>query len=383
MSAGPALLDNLRPRRAEMLRVLSALVEHESPSLDKRALDALAVALQGVLIAIGGETEIVANPDGGNHILARFPGRSGSEGLPTALVLGHFDTVWPSGTLAGRPFRVEDGRAYGPGSYDMKASLVIVEFALEAIRSLGLAPSRSVEVLFTSDEEIGSPSSRALIESRARAAAHVLVVEPPMADGRLKTARKGVGFYSLRIEGRSAHAGVEPERGRSAIVELAHQILRLADLADPALGTTINVGVVGGGTTPNVVPSESHARVDVRVATMDEAGRVEAAIRAIRPVTPDVRVHYRGGLNRPPMVRTAGVAALFERTRAVGRTLGLELGEGSTGGGSDANFTAALGIPTIDGLGALGGGAHAVDEHVLIDSLPERAALLAALLLEL
>jgi glutamate carboxypeptidase len=237
--------------------------------------------------------------------------------------------------------------------------------------------------LFTSDEEVGSPTSRALIEAQARASAYALVLESPLAGGRLKTARKGVGRFTVAITGRAAHAGIEPEKGISAVVELAHQILRLSDLADPAAGTTVNVGVVRGGSTPNVVPAEASARVDVRVTTLAEAARIEAAMAALRPVLPGATVTATGSFDRPPMERTPQSAALFERARAIAATLGQELTEGATGGASDGNFTAALGLPTLDGLGALGAGAHAADEHILIDSLPERAALLAALLLAL
>jgi glutamate carboxypeptidase len=244
-------------------------------------------------------------------------------------------------------------------------------------------PPRGVEVLFTSDEEIGSPTSRSLIEGLARHSAYALVLESPLPGGRLKTARKGVGGFTVEIEGKAAHAGVEPEKGISAVTELARQVLRINALAEPSAGTTLNVGVVEGGTTPNVVPARARARVDVRVTTAAEAQRTEKALRALAPVTPGARLTVVGGFNRPPMERTPAIAALFDNARRIGETLGLFLTEGSTGGGSDGNLTAALGVPTLDGLGALGGGAHADDEHILIDSLPERAALLACLLLDL
>lgn len=381
---GPALLERLRARQAEMLPVLAEVVGHESPSRDKPALDALAGTLAERLRARGAEVSRIANPDGGDHLRARFGfGASESSSARPALVLGHFDTVWPAGTLAARPFRVEDQRAYGPGVFDMKASLVLLEFALATMAELGLRPPRPVVVLLTSDEEIGSPTSRATIEVEARGAAYALVLEPPLPGGRLKTARKGVGRFDVEIEGRSAHAGIEPEKGLSAIVELARQVLQIESLADPKAGTTVNVGVVEGGTTPNVVPAHATARVDIRVARSDEAERIAEAMRSLAPVSPGVVVTARGGFNRPPMERTPQIAALFERARVIGRSLGWELAEGSTGGASDGNFTAAIGLPTLDGLGALGAGAHAEDEHVELDSLPERAALLAALLLEL
>lgn len=378
---GPSLLEALRPRLGEMTDLLRALVEHESPSRDKPALDALARKLADRLAAIGGAVEVIANPDGGDHVSARFFGDEAG-GRPT-LVLGHFDTVWPAGTLAGMPFRVEGGRAFGPGVFDMKASLVLAEFAVDTMARLGLRPPGPVDLLLTSDEEVGSPTSRRIIEDRAIGSGSVLVLEPPLADGSLKTARKGVGHFVLEIEGRPAHAGVEPEKGISAIQELAHQVLALHGLTDPQAGTTVNVGVVEGGTTSNVVAARASARVDVRATTLDEADRIEAAIRRARPVHPEARLTISGGFNRPPMERTIAVRALFSRAWRVGRSIGLDLGEGSTGGGSDGNFTAALGRPTLDGLGARGAGAHAAHEQVELDSLPERAALLSALLMEL
>ena len=296
-------------------------------------------------------------------------------------MLGHFDTVWPLGTLERMPFRVE-GPRLRPGHLRHEGRLDDRFVRPRAHRSKGLV-ERPVWVLFTSDEEIGSPTSRGLIEDLARQCAYVLVLEPPLADGGLKTARKGVGRFRLEVEGKAAHAGVAPEEGRSAIVELAHQVVRIQELQDLAAGTTMNVGVIQGGTTTNVVPAQASADIDVRVSTLAEAERVEGALRALAPITPGTRLTISGGFNRPPMERSPAIAALFEQARRIGRALGLELTEGSTGGGSDGNFTAAMGVPTLDGLGARGGGAHADDEHIIIDSLTERAALLAALLLEL
>lgn len=378
---GPNLLNWMNARRATMLNDLAKLVEHESPSREKAALDAFAAMQAERLRSLGGRVGLVDNATGGNHLEAWFG--APAEDLPPALVLAHYDTVWPLGTLAVRPFHVEGTRAYGPGAYDMKASIILIESALAALRELGLTPRRPIQVLITSDEEIGSPTSRTLIEVAARPAAHTLVLEPPLPGGLLKTARKGVGGFTLEVVGKAAHAGVEPEKGINAINELALQIPRINALANPSLGTTINVGLVEGGTTPNVVPAHAKARIDVRVATLDEAQRVELGFRELQALTPGAVVQVNGGINRPPMERTPASRALFEETQRIGRSLGLELGEGATGGGSDGNFTAALGVATIDGLGAMGGGAHAIDEHILIDSLPERAALLACLLLEL
>ncbi|MEO6811239.1 MAG: M20 family metallopeptidase [Isosphaeraceae bacterium] len=375
------LLSDLRIRQDAMLASLKALVERESPSKDKQALDSLAAYMRNQLQAVADDVDLINNPNGGNHVLARFrPQEEDAAAMPPALVIGHFDTVWPLGTLADRPFRVEGERAYGPGIFDMKASLVLIEFALAAPRLLGLPQTRPIHVLLTSDEEIGSPTSRRLIEQHAKGCAYVLVLEPPLPGGRLKTARKGVGGFTVEIEGRAAHAGIEPEKGISAVLELAHQIIKVHQLADPKSGTTVSVGVIQGGSTTNVIPAQATARLDVRVTSMDEAKRIETALRALQPVTTGAKLTVNGGFNRPPMERTPAVAGLFDRAKGIGRTLGLDLTEGSTGGASDGNFTAALGLPTLDGLGVPGAGAHAVDEHILVASLPERAALLAALL---
>jgi glutamate carboxypeptidase len=374
------ILSDLRSQQASMLAELTRLVQHESPSREKRALDALAENLAERLRQLGGSVKILDNPSGGDHLLARFP--SAASRRP-ALLLGHFDTVWPLGTLANLPVREESGRLYGPGAFDMKASLVMFMFVLETLERLGLSLPRPLVALLTSDEEIGSPSSRGLIEAAARPAEYVLVLEPPLADGGLKTARKGVGRFTIEVNGKAAHAGVAPENGHSAIIELAYQLLKVNALNDPENGTTVNAGVVQGGTTANVVPAHAMAQLDVRVQTQAAAARLEEALRALPPVTHGTRIRIEGGFSRPPMERTPQIAALFDRARQIALDIGLDLTEGSTGGGSDGNFTAALGLPTLDGLGALGGGAHADDEHVMIDSLPDRAALLAALLLNL
>lgn len=364
-----------------LLALLEVLVCQESPSREKGALDRLGGHIADLLRSAGGSVEIVANDRGGDHLVARFPG---ADDRRPALVLGHFDTVWPMGTLERMPFRVDGGRAYGPGAYDMKAGLAIFLWSMaNSLFDHGRSDRRPIWTLFTSDEEIGSPTSRGLIEELAGQCAYVLVLEPPLADGRLKTARKGVGRFRLDVEGRAAHAGVAPQDGRNAIVELARQVLRVQEIQDLAAGTTLNVGVIRGGTTENVVPAEASADIDVRIPTVAEAERVERALCSLEPVADDIRLTISGRFTRPPMERSPAIAALFDQARRIARSIGQELTEGSTGGGSDGNFTAALGIPTLDGLGVRGGGAHADDEHILIDSLAERAALLAALLLEL
>jgi glutamate carboxypeptidase len=358
------------------------LVAQETPSADKPALDAFGRRLADHFTTLGAEVACRPHPQRGDHWRLRLTPGADPSARP-ALLLCHFDTVWPVGTLARRPWRLSDGRAYGPGAFDMKASFVLIEFALRALAQLGHPPARPVIALFTSDEEIGSPSSRPLIEAEAGLAAYALVLESPLAGGRLKTARKGVGRFSLTLTGRAAHAGIEPEQGISAIVELAHQILAISALAEPAVGTTINVGVVEGGSTPNVVPANANARIDVRVTTLAEAARIQAAMAGLTPRLTGAGLTVAGGFSRPPMERTPAITALFERARQLAVGLGQSLTEGATGGASDGNFTAALGLPTLDGLGALGAGAHAEEEHVLVASLPERAALLALLLLEL
>jgi glutamate carboxypeptidase len=375
-------------RKDEMLDVVRQLVTQETPSSDKARLDAFAQFLAQRFQQTGATVAIVPVEQRGDHLIARLdvttPNQASEPAAdqPQALILCHYDTVWPAGSLETHPFRIENGKGYGPGIFDMQTSLALAEFALAAIRDLRLALPRPLTILMTSDEEVGSGSSRALIEAEAQRAAYVLVMESPLPGGALKTARKGTGVFTVEINGRAAHAGVEPEKGVSAIQELAHQILRIHALGDPATGTTVNVGVVNGGTVSNVVAPNASAKIDVRVWSQAEAERIAAAMQALTPVLPGAQLRVGGGWNRPPLERKV-TAPLFERARAIGRQLGLELTEGSTGGASDGNFTGALGIPTLDGLGVPGHGAHADHEHIEIDQMPARAALLVALLLEL
>jgi glutamate carboxypeptidase len=378
-----ALLAYFDAHHAEMLDVIRQLVTQETPSGDKPRLDAFAAFLAQRFNAAGAQAEIIPAAERGNHVVARFGAPSSAlPGSSPALVLCHYDTVWAVGSLATHPFRIEEGKAYGPGIFDMQSSIMLAEYALRAVSDLQIALPRPVTVLITSDEEVGSPTSRHLIEDEACRSAYVLVMESPLPGGVLKTSRKGGGTYTLTITGRAAHAGVEPERGISAIHELAHQVLRLHALSDLTQGSTVNVGVVQGGTVSNVVAAQAIAKIDVRSWTQAESDRLSAAITGLTPVTPGAALHVGGGWNRPPLERTA-TAALFARTQTIGRELGLELSEGSTGGGSDGNFTGALGIPTLDGLGVPGHGAHADHEHIEVSQISGRAALLTALLAKL
>jgi glutamate carboxypeptidase len=356
------------------LDLLRALVELESPSDDKTACDAVAHYLQDLLLAAGADVQLHPNETRGDHVEARFD----SGGERPALILCHYDTVWPVGTVARRPFRIESGRAYGPGVFDMKTSLVLVEQLVRQGKQRRLL--RPLVILMTSDEEVGSRTSRALIEQRAREAAYVLVLEPPIAPGVIKLRRKGTGSFRLDVRGRAAHAGLEPEKGISALVELSHQILRLSALTDLAQGTTVTVGLARGGSAANVVPASAEATIDVRVWTKAEAERVAEAILGTQPVLPGAEVRASGGPNRPPMELSPDLEKLFERARAIAAPLGIELNHGAVGGGSDGNFTAALGVPTLDGLGCPGDGAHAEHEHVLVDHLGQQVEFLTALL---
>lgn len=390
-----------------MVTLLAQLVNRDSPSDHKELLDELASFLQGELGRRGARVERVRQAVAGDHLVARFfdeAGRGGDgagrgkdeagcgkdEAGRGVLLLAHYDTVWPPGEAARRPFRREGSKGYGPGAFDMKAGIVIGLAALDALagvmRAAGgtgaAATPPPVTFLVTSDEETGSRSSRPLIEDLARRHQAVLVLEPA-AGGRLKTARKGVGDFRLVVEGREAHAGNDPGKGISAVEELARQILRLHALTDPGRGTTVNVGVVRGGLRPNVVAGWAEAEIDVRVTTLAEARRLEDLFRRWGPVRPDARVRLTGGFERPPLEFTPANQTLFCRAQVVGTSLGMAIEGTAVGGASDGNFTSALGVPTLDGLGATGAGAHARDEHVDLDEMPRRAALLAALILDL
>ncbi len=370
-------IDAVEAKREEMLRSLEEIVKLESPSRDKVAVDRLATYLQQRCAEIGGDVEVIPQDEFGDLTIARW---SGTPGDAPILVMTHIDTVWPLGTIERKPFEVDENEARGPGVYDMKASVAMMFQALQFLIEHNTA-HRPITWLINTEEEIGSPVSRPHIERLARESSYVLVLEPPVApDGALKTARKGVGMFTMHISGRAAHAGADPEKGISAIQELANQIQYLHGLTDFALGTTVNVGVVSGGTARNVVAAESTALIDLRVSTMTEGDRAVKAILSAQPRLHGAHVSVEGGLNRPPMERTEKIAEAFKQVQSIGHSLGIELTEASTGGGSDGNFTAAIGATTIDGLGCTGDGAHAEHEHISLDGFIERTALLTELL---
>ena len=356
----------------EMVDLLAALVAAESPSAEPDAVAACARLVAEAGAGLLGEKPEEIVVDGRTHLRWRF-----GAGPTRVVLVGHVDTVWPRGTIDRWPFSVTDGVATGPGAFDMKAGIVQLLHALARVEDRD-----GVTVLLTADEELGSPTSRALIEDTARGALAALILEPS-AGGSLKTARKGVSNYEVVARGRAAHAGLEPEKGANAAVEIAHVVVGLAALAVPDLGTTVTPTVLQGGTATNVVPAEASVQVDVRAATAAEQERVDAALHRLQASVAGVTLEVRGGPNRPPLPTTSS-APLFARARRLAAGLGLApLDAVEVGGGSDGNFTAAIGVPTLDGLGAVGGGAHAEGEHVVLAAMPERVALLAGLVTDL
>ncbi|MEO5692503.1 MAG: M20 family metallopeptidase [Usitatibacter sp.] len=355
-------------------------VEIETPSTDAVAVNTLVALVASQFACLGMDVQRVAGRDGrGDHLLARSPWGQGKPGI---LVLGHLDTVWPIGTLARRPLRLEADKAFGPGTYDMKAGDYVGFAAYRHLVDQGKTTPLAVTFLFVSDEEVGSPTSRELIEEIARRSRYVLVMEPGRPAGAVVTSRKAIAKFVVTIKGVAAHAGVAHEQGRSAVVELAHQILCLEALTDHARGITVSVGVIAGGNKgfSNVVPEHAEAYVDCRAV---DATGMEHLVRSVKGLSPkgrDVTVTVTGGVTRPAFERTSGVAALYDHAREVARELGQDLPEVATGGGSDGNFTAALGIPTLDGLGAVGAGAHAEHEHILLSSLRPRVELVSRLM---
>ena len=371
-------LDYCAGQRDWLLDFIEALVAIESPSDDPIAVNRCGAELASRLTALGATVTRVASTTAGDHLRASF-----GQGPRQILLLGHFDTVWPTGQLKTMPLKRENGRLYGPGIFDMKAGIALATLATRAVMAEGGLGQCQVVMLWTTDEEIGSTTSRALIEDEAKRSAAVLVFEPSLPGGGLKTSRKGVGQFEMCVRGVSAHAGLDPGKGISAVRELARQIIAIDDLQDPASGVTVTVGVIEGGTRANVVPAEARAIIDARAVTRADADRVERTMKALVPQIAGAQLTVTGGFDRPPLERTAAVAGLFAEAQAVARDLGLTLEEGSAGGGSDGNFTAALGVPTLDGFGAVGDGAHALHEHVEIEALVPRAAVIAGLIARL
>lgn len=376
------IMDEVRNRRDDMVSFLRRLVEAESPTDRPESQAAVQTSLADALRELGFEVRHVSGRRTGGHLYAR-PARR-VRGRPAQLLMGHSDTVWPVGTLERMPCRVENGRLWGPGSFDMKAGLTQMVFALRALRSLDLEPAVTPVILVNSDEEVGSPESKPLVRMLARRVCRALVLEPSLGpEGKLKTARRGVGRFTVTATGRASHSGLDPEAGASAVLEMSHIVQALHGLTDREREVNVNVGVIEGGTRPNVVPERSRIDVDVRVLSADEGERVAGAIRALEDaerVVRGVRVEVDGGMEAPPMEPTPRNRRLWETARRLGAELGLELRETVSGGASDGNTTSEF-TATLDGLGPVGDGAHAEHEHVVIEPTVERCALLARLIM--
>jgi len=369
----------LKPRLPQMLAMLRRFVTAESPSLEKAAADRCCGLIAKAWNRHGSRLERIAQKHCGDLLrIIHAPTKSRPSGQ--LLVLGHYDTVYSSGTLARMPFRVAGGKAYGPGTFDMKAGIVQALFALQALVQTEIPLRKRLVFLWTSDEEIGSESSRKFLKTEAGRSDAVFVLEPSFGPrGLLKTARKGVGEAELIVHGRASHTGLAPQEGINAIHELARQLARVEEWNDFRRGVTINAGIIEGGTRTNVIPERARAVLDLRALRVSDMRRLEHRLHALRPLQSGARLEITGGFDRPPLERKMS-ASLFARAKSLAKQMNLSLGQCTVGGGSDGNFTAALGIPTLDGLGAVGDGAHSSREHVLINTLPARAALLAALL---
>ena len=361
-----------------MVRTICELVEIESPSDNKHAADRLGALLAQKFAALGGVTRLHRAVDFGDQLQIDFSGREKSKPV---LLLGHFDTVYPLGTLATMPCRVADGHLCGPGVLDMKSGIVLMLRAIEALKAWHGELPRPVTVFLVSDEEVGSSSSRQITETLARESAAVLVLEPAAGlRGAVKTARKGVGEYTLNVKGVAAHAGLDPGKGHSAILELARQITAISKLNDLRRGLSVNAGVIRGGTRTNVIPAQASAEIDVRIKSANQARGIDRKLRSLTPFDRHCTLEVTGGINRLPMERNAGVVTLYKKAQAIARQIDWNLEEAAVGGGSDGNFTAGMGIPTLDGLGGVGDGAHALHEFITIAELPRRALLLAGMI---
>jgi len=373
------LVEQIKMQEERYIGFLKNLVELESPTGHKQLVDRLIDFIYPFLIEQKCSVTRIPRQKYGDFLLAEW-----GEGRDRILLLGHVDTVWPAGTIKEFPFTIKERIAYGPAVYDMKCGIMQFLFALKFMNDYGLRSKHKVLLLINSDEEIGSPDSEPLIKEVALKSKYVLVGEGALSEtGRLKTERSGVGLFELKIKGIAAHAGSDPEKGASAIHEFARQVGYLESIADPASGTTINVGTVQGGTRPNVVAENLAASIDVRFKTAGEAERIAALLKNLHPFDPRTQIEVSGQINRLPMERTEGNTRLFQKVKNIARSLNLALEEGSTGGMSDANITSALGIPTLDGLGAVGGGLHARHEHLYLDHIPMRIALLVKILTEI
>jgi glutamate carboxypeptidase len=373
---------HLANRQREILALTRALVEAESPSGDEAGSKAVVSLIAAAARNIPGVTIERVSSDGyGEHL--RIKAFNGSNMSHPIVILGHTDTVHPRGAIEARPWRVEGNRAYGPGVFDMKANCALGVEVIRACANLTNGTVPPVVLLLTCDEEKGSFSGRSLVEAEAKRARAVLVLEPPARGGRVKTGRKGTAMFTVTARGLAAHAGLEPEKGASAVLEIARQIQRLHEMNDPVTGVSVNVGVVRGGTVSNVVAAEATAEIDIRFRTHDDALQIQERLASLRPFDNRVDLIVEGEINRPPLERNEKVLSLYERARAISKLLEYDLGEAQVGGASDGNFAAAVGASVLDGLGVMGDGAHAAHEHVIIDDIPTRGALLAGLIASL
>ena len=372
-----AILQHFESRRAAIENSIRALVDIESPSHDVERSRRVVDHIVDEARTIGHDLEIdrIPGTDFGDHLVIRAFSGAGK----SVLLLGHTDTVHPVGTCQHNPTRIEGGKFFGCGIFDMKSGVVLMLEALRYFAESGQRPSRPINILLSCDEEVGSFTGRAIVEREARAAEVCLVFEPS-AQGRVKTGRKGTGMFTVEAHGIPAHAGLEPEKGASAILEIAKQISKLNELNNVEAGTTVNVCTVRGGTTTNVIPEHAECAVDVRFTSVDEARRIERSIHELRPCDPRVSLEISGGINRPPLERTEAVVELYEKARSLAASFGYEVGEAQVGGASDGNFVAALGVPVLDGLGVAGDGAHTLSEHILVDDIAKRATLLTMML---
>jgi len=381
-SAGADRLRYFSERQSRMVETIRELVEIESPSDNKPAVDRIAAFLAAKFEAFGGRTRLHRSNDFGDSVQIDFAGpRLGSVNRKPVLLLGHYDTVYPLGTLANMPCKIANGLLRGPGVLDMKSGIALMLHAIEALQTWHGELPRPVTVFVVSDEEVGSHSSRKITEALAKQSDGVLVLEPAAGlRGAVKTARKGVGEYTLRVQGVAAHAGLDPGKGHSAILEMARQITAMAKLNNLRQGLSVNPGVVRGGTRSNVIAAEASVVIDVRIKSAKQAAGIDRKLRSLKLFDKRCKLELKGNINRLPMERTAGVAALYKKAQDIAHGVGWKLEEAAVGGGSDGNFTAGMGIPTLDGMGGVGDGAHAVHEYIVISELPRRALLLAGMI---